>query len=290
MSSATCDPAHSPAKIADVLSVKGWLAVSGKDGVLPDAVFVTLTDEQRHKIYLKTQRVQRPDVMEHFKQPNLLRAGYETNYDVNRLSGTFMLGISVVHDGNLESCNQFAFPLSIEPTIEAIAELTIEPMEPPSVRCRRAPILLIKRWGAGFWSDVDHVVGQLARAEISNRVPVVQWGVGGPYGNGRDETFTLYFEPVSGLGVEALEGSIWPECWTLSNIGDELPFQPTGQTHASYDYYQLCMEKSNVPSEWAVLRTMHRKEDVVVSFYWENPEDIAEAAPAGLSLPRKKCR
>ncbi|MGO9602686.1 MAG: hypothetical protein ACLQAT_04660 [Candidatus Binataceae bacterium] len=281
-------PTHSPTKITDVLSVSGWLAVSGKHGVLPDAVFVTLTDEQKNKIYLKTRRVQRPDVMEHFKQqPNLLRAGYETNYDVKRLSGTFMLGISMVHDGNLDSCNKFAFPLSIEPTIEAIAEPTIEAIEPRSVRCRRAPVLLIKRWGAGFWSDVDHVVGQLARAEILNRVPVVQWGVGGPYGNGRDETFTLYFEPVSGLGVEGLEGSIWPECWTLSNIGDELPFQPTGEARPPYDYYQLCMDKQSVPPAWLARGAIHRNEDVLVSIFWEDPEDIAKAAPPGSRLHGK---
>ncbi len=35
--------------------------------------------------------------------------------------------------------------------------------------------LLIKSWGCGFWSDVDHVMGQLLVAEITNRIPVIYW-------------------------------------------------------------------------------------------------------------------
>ncbi|MGO9327499.1 MAG: O-fucosyltransferase family protein [Steroidobacteraceae bacterium] len=267
-------PNQLPRTIVDRLAVQGWLAISGKDGILPDAVFVTITDEQGHKVYLKTRRSRRPDVMEYFKQPNMLDAGFETADDIKRFSGNFLLGISRVYDGRLESCNQLTFPLSIDPTIEPIG-----PIEPQSVRRPHAAVLLIKRWGGGFWSDIDHVVGQLALAEMLGRVPIVQWGVDGPYGNGRGETFTLYFQPVSGLKVQALKGSIWPDCWTHSNIGSQLPFPATGQPRPPYDYYQLCMEKAEY--EWALLKTMYRNEDVLVSVMWENPEDIIQAAPPG---------
>src|SRR5215469_16394010 len=37
-------------------------------------------------------------------------------------------------------------------------------------------ILLIKAWGAGFWSDVSHVFGGLLLAEVTGRKPVVHWG------------------------------------------------------------------------------------------------------------------
>ena len=36
--------------------------------------------------------------------------------------------------------------------------------------------LLIKAWGQGFWSDMCHVMASLLVAEITDRIPVVQWG------------------------------------------------------------------------------------------------------------------
>src|SRR5580765_3885445 len=36
--------------------------------------------------------------------------------------------------------------------------------------------LLIKSWGKGFWSDVDHVLGALLAAEMTRRTPIVHSG------------------------------------------------------------------------------------------------------------------
>lgn len=82
--------------------------------------------------------------------------------------------------------------------------------------------LLIKSWGCGFWSDVDHVMGQLLAAELTHRIPVIYWGPNSLYAEAfQSNAFDLYFEPVSDYGVEDL---IWPgytfypEVWNARNI------------------------------------------------------------------------
>ena len=107
--------------------------------------------------------------------------------------------------------------------------------------------LLIKRWGAGFWSDVDMVLTHLLAAEIMNRKPIVQWGVEGPYADGKTDSFNLYFEPVSDASYSDLTGSIYPTNWTPSNLMDELPFPHTRELHEMYGAYHLCGEKDVVP-------------------------------------------
>ena len=54
-------PRLSRTRIQDFLSVEGWMTISVKEGIVPDAVFVTLTDEHGHKLYKKARRVPRPE-------------------------------------------------------------------------------------------------------------------------------------------------------------------------------------------------------------------------------------
>ena len=58
--------------------------------------------------------------------------------------------------------------------------------------------LLIKPWSYRLWSDVEHVLGQLLIAEITDRIPIVYWPTHCLH-NGFFHTngFELYFEPVS---------------------------------------------------------------------------------------------
>ncbi len=65
--------------------------------------------------------------------------------------------------------------------------------------------LLIKSWGCGFWSDVDHVMGQLLAAELTNRTPVIYWGPNSLYAKSfQSNAFDLYFEPVSEYTIQDL--------------------------------------------------------------------------------------
>lgn len=81
--------------------------------------------------------------------------------------------------------------------------------------------LLIKSWGCGFWSDVDHVMGQLLAAELSNRIPVVYWGTNSLYaGSFQTNTFEMYFEPVSDYTIHDVmrpEYTYYPPIWNFDN-------------------------------------------------------------------------
>lgn len=82
--------------------------------------------------------------------------------------------------------------------------------------------LLIKAFGAGFWYDMDHVVGGLLIAEMAGRIPVVYWGKNSIYG-GSDEVnaFEQYFLPVSAYTVYDLmhpHYKVCPEMWNVNNI------------------------------------------------------------------------
>lgn len=82
--------------------------------------------------------------------------------------------------------------------------------------------LLIKPWSYRLWSDVEHVLGQLLIAEITNRIPVVFWPThclhnGFIHTNG----FELYFEPVSNYSIFNLtqpEYTFYPPFWDADNL------------------------------------------------------------------------
>ncbi|AGC68556.1 TPR repeat-containing protein [Thermoclostridium stercorarium subsp. stercorarium DSM 8532] len=82
--------------------------------------------------------------------------------------------------------------------------------------------LLIKSWGCGFWSDVDHVMGQLLAAELTNRIPVVYWGSNSLYSESfTGNAFELYFEPVSNFTLDDLARpgfTYYPPIWNDKNL------------------------------------------------------------------------
>ena len=86
--------------------------------------------------------------------------------------------------------------------------------------------LLIKAWGCGFWSDVNHVLGALLLAEITDRIPVTHWGKNSCFTDGADQdAFEFYFEPVSDFAIDDLfflDGpSFFPEKWSKENLWKE---------------------------------------------------------------------
>ncbi len=85
--------------------------------------------------------------------------------------------------------------------------------------------LLIKAWGYGFWSDMDHVLGQLLITEITDRIPIIHWGKNSLFGNRSDENaFNTYFEPVSPYVIDDLAKSgydFFPPKWNYQNLREE---------------------------------------------------------------------
>ncbi|HPP36639.1 MAG TPA: O-fucosyltransferase family protein [Clostridiales bacterium] len=82
--------------------------------------------------------------------------------------------------------------------------------------------LLIKPWCNRLWSDLEHTLGQLLIAEITNRIPVIYWPThclhnGFIHTNG----FELYFEPVSNYSIFDLakpDYTFYPPVWDADNL------------------------------------------------------------------------
>lgn len=82
--------------------------------------------------------------------------------------------------------------------------------------------LLIKSLGKSIWADVDHVMCQLLAAELTNRIPVVYWGMESLYSESiNTNAYELFFEPVSNFSVHEIvrpEYSFYPTVWNSENI------------------------------------------------------------------------
>ena len=88
----------------------------------------------------------------------------------------------------------------------------------PSLQAGRDKFLLIKAWGFGFWSDMDHVLGGLLLAEITGRMPVVHWGRNSLFSDDpARNAFDEFFEPVSAMRIDDLiraDFTYFPPKWS----------------------------------------------------------------------------
>ena len=86
--------------------------------------------------------------------------------------------------------------------------------------------MIAKSWGAGFWSDISHVLGCLLLAEITGRIPVIHWGKNCLYGEGsQQDVFRNYFEPPSSATLDHIleipGTTFFPPKWRRGNLADE---------------------------------------------------------------------
>jgi hypothetical protein len=130
----------------------------------------------------------------------------------------------------------------------------------------RPRFLLIKAWGFGFWSDMDHVLGQLLLAEISGRTPVVHWGENSLFrGVEGDNAFEAFFEPVSPYtfdDVHRLSANFFPPKWMSANLSANN------------------INKFDGPfSRIAGFQLLERPEDTVVSDFYTYLNDIVPWIP-----------
>ncbi|MDK9702056.1 MAG: hypothetical protein OEL20_02880 [Sulfuritalea sp.] len=91
--------------------------------------------------------------------------------------------------------------------------------------------LLIRAWGAGFWSDVDHVLGQLLLAEITGRIPIVHWGAESLFGGTTDEDgFALYFKRINNFRRENIpkKSDFSRQSGTISTLRDLISINGMG--------------------------------------------------------------
>jgi hypothetical protein len=95
------------------LNVRGWLAFSTTQNLLPDQTFLTLTDAQGKRLFVTTHEDTRPDVAAVFHHPELSAAGYDALINLSGLKGAYTLGMAGLFQSQLFTCSQFAIPLDI---------------------------------------------------------------------------------------------------------------------------------------------------------------------------------
>lgn len=133
--------------------------------------------------------------------------------------------------------------------------------------------LLIKAWGNGFFSDVDHVLGNLLLAEMTGRTPVIHWGRNSLFNPDRDrDAWGLFFEPVSRNGLDDLAGKghdFWPPKWNEGNLREE--------------------KRNKIAGAWSRLsglQMLHRPERVVVVDYFNGVPHLLKWLRPGHPLYR----
>lgn len=108
---------------------------------------------------------------------------------------------------------------------QAKSALAATSSAPPSLDERSSPddrYLLIRSWNAGFWSDVDHVLGCLLLASLTNRTPIIHWGPDSRYGGTAEASaWNLYFHPMSRRTVHDIADEklpCFPPKWNYTNL------------------------------------------------------------------------
>lgn len=98
-------------RIANLVSVDGWMMLSGKDGTTPDAVYLTLASEDGRTVYIKSRRTPRLDVAmrfglqkTRFDQQKTPDAGFAATVDASSLPGNLTLGLARKIGGQIETC------------------------------------------------------------------------------------------------------------------------------------------------------------------------------------------
>jgi len=168
--------------------------------------------------------------------------------------------------------------MRLDPTNQMARELLALARSPAGKIAAPAPekpgYLLIKAWGFGFWSDIDHVLGQLLLSEITGRIPVVHWGENSRFrDSGTSNAFECFFEPVSRCSIEDLQSpsmSYYPQKWTEKNL-------KAGEVDKWEGEY----------SRIAGLYLLGRDEDVVVSDFHTLIRDLVPWIPPGHALHGK---
>lgn len=82
--------------------------------------------------------------------------------------------------------------------------------------------LLIKSWGYSLWADIEHVMVMYLAAQLTNRIPVVYWGMESMYSGAISlNSFELFFEPLSQYNIYDVvhpDYTYYPPIWNFSNV------------------------------------------------------------------------
>ena len=133
--------------------------------------------------------------------------------------------------------------------------------------------LLIKAWGCGFFSDVNHVLGQLLIAELTERLPIVYWGKESLFADDTEtNAFEHYFENFSKTSINEIQKNnynYWPPKWNNKN----LKFSEVNKLKGPY---------SRISAQYL----LNRPEDIVISDFYTGIVDIKPWIPLNNPLSK----
>lgn len=208
---------------------------------------------------------------------------------------------------------QYAAALAIDPAHEASRHsanfnaVALREIERAGRRTRevghvdlddRRRFLLIRSWGAGFWSEILHLMGGLLTAEITRRIPVVVWGRNCLFRDAdRADAFPDFFEPVSDASLASLplaQGALFPPKWGLANLAEPEVCKTEGpwsrmsaaqfigrpETVAVYDHFNSThLVRCWIPQEhpWHGLSTVALNQRILAK-YLRPRQDFVERA------------
>ena len=93
-----------PPTLGKALLVRGWAVVSGREGIVPDSVILSLHSDSGRNILARAHKEARPDVNANFGQPAMADSGFATTVNLKGLSGRYQLEVFQVYDGRTYSC------------------------------------------------------------------------------------------------------------------------------------------------------------------------------------------
>lgn len=161
-------------------------------------------------------------------------------------------------------------------------------------RTRMGGVHVIRSWGQGFWSDVDHVIGQLLVAEICGRGATVLWGVNSRFRDAdagpsqRTNAWENFFEPVS-AGIAG--DKFFPPKWNAGNleIAENGAFSGPGSRIAALPFFardeNVTVSDFHAPAV-AVRHWLHREHPL----FRKDVGDIYKAMVAKYVKPRKEIK
>jgi len=210
------------------------------------------------------------EILETFRKGNLPQAELLCRNFLDQAPGNpaalTLLGDIAVRIGAYRAAQrQYSQALSASPHLAAAqqgyAQASTALLKPLPRTSGKRKALLIKAWGYGFWSDVDHVIGQLLLAEMTGRAPVVYWGKNSLFRSPESgNAFELYFAPASDVSSGDLANpgsSFYPPKWSADNLLEEE------------------LNKWSGPySRVAGIYLLHRTEDTVVSDFYTAVLDL----------------
>jgi hypothetical protein len=100
---------------SSLLTMDGWMAITVNPPVLPDAVYVVVTDAAGQRRYVRGRLAHRPDVALHFDQNVLENSGFTVTAPLTGFNGEYSLGLAIRHSHGISICPQFALAAVVTP-------------------------------------------------------------------------------------------------------------------------------------------------------------------------------